>query len=65
MRWAYPCSYQCLNIQMGIKAQTMGGDQYTQLEVHNGGLNVRLKTNTDMKNWYIETMKFTWNVISQ
>ena len=58
MRIAYPCSYQCLNIQMGIKAQTMEADQYIQVEVHNGGLNGKLNTSNDLKNWYIGTMAF-------
>ena len=43
----------------------MGVDQYIQIEVHNGGLDGRLNTNTYMKNWYIETMEFSWNAISQ
>ena len=60
-----PCLYQCLNIQIGIKALTIGADQYIQLEVHNGGLNGRLNTNTGLKNWYIETMAFFWNAISK
>ena len=46
-------------IKMGIKGQTMGFDQYIQLEVHNGGLNGRMNTITDMKKWYIETMEFS------
>ena len=65
MRQEYPCLYQCLNIQMGIKDQILGANQYIQLEVHNGGLNGRMNTNTDMKNQYIETMAFSWNAISQ
>ena len=63
MRWAYLWLYQCLNIQMGIKAQIMGVDQYMQMKLHNGGLNGML--NIGMKNWYIETMAFSWNAISQ
>ena len=50
---------------MGIKTKIMGFDQYIQMVVHNGGLNGRLNTNTDLKNWYTETMTFSWNVISQ
>ena len=60
-----PCSYQCLNIQIGIKALTIGADQYIQLEVHNGGINGRMNTHVDMKNWYIGTITFLWNAISQ
>ena len=47
------------------KGLNNGVDQYIQLEVHNGGLNGRLNTNTDMKNWYIEKMAFSWTTISQ
>ena len=65
MRWEFPCSYECINIQVGIKAQIMEVDQYIQLEVHNGGCNGRLNTNTDMNNLYKETMEFSWNAISQ
>ena len=50
---------------MAIKSQVMGDDQYLQLEVHNGGLNDRLDENIDLKNWYLETMEFSWNAISQ
>ena len=50
---------------MGIKAQTMGVDQYIQLEVHNGGVNGSLNTNIDLKNWYIETITLSWNEISR
>ena len=32
---------------------------YIQLVVHNGGVNGRMNTNIDLKNWYIGTMEFS------